>query len=161
MGEMTAPSPVGDPVGTPPGATPGVTRWEYLVKGEIPPADTPKGHPVGGPVGVLKAPPGMETKPVSTSLLITKMSIRHLSYISTDLFWTKISPANTKVAFLPLGAHFLLWEIPFYIQTHEFSPIQKICRTVTKKFFLVFSKSAQATNCLKRFTNWLEIWQAT
>jgi hypothetical protein len=92
-------------------------------------------------VGVLKAPPGMETEPVSTSWPLTKMSIRHLSYISTDLFWTKLSPANTKVAFLPLGAHFLLWDKPFYIQTHKFPPIQKILRTVTKKYFRVFAKS--------------------
>ena len=92
-------------------------------------------------MGVLKAPPGMETKPASTSWPLTKMSIRHLSYISTDLFWTKISPANTKVAFFSWGAPFLLWEMPFYIQTHEFSPIQKTCRTVTKKIFRVFSES--------------------
>src|ERR1700761_6636537 len=91
------------------------------------------------------------------------MSIRHLSYISTDLFWTKLSPANTKVVFLPLGAHSLLWEKPFYIQTHEFSPIQKILRTVTKKYFRVFAQVPRpptgSTNGLDKLARGLE--QAT
>jgi hypothetical protein len=69
------------------------------------------------------------------------MPIRHLSYISTDLFWTKVSTANTKVAFLPLGQGPFVWEKPFYIQSHKFFPIQKICGSVTKKFFVQNSKS--------------------
>ena len=91
----------------------------------------------------------------STSWPLTKMSIRHLSYISTDLFWTKISTANTKAAVLPLGAPVLLWDLSIYIQTHKFFSIQKICGCVTKKFLLPFSKSSQATNCLGRSANWL------
>lgn len=76
----------------------------------------------------------------STSWPLTKMSIRHLSYISTDLFWTKISTANTKAAVLPLGAPVLLWDLSIYIQTHKFFSIQKICGCVTKKFLLPFSQ---------------------
>jgi len=70
------------------------------------------------------------------------MPIRHLSYISTDLFWTKISTANIKVAFLSLGQGSFVWEKPFYIQSHKFCPIQKICGSVTKKFFVQNPKSA-------------------
>ena len=90
---------------------------------------------------------GLETVgPVSTSWLLTKMPTRHLSYISTDLFWTRISTANTKVAFLPVSQHFFVWKRPFYIQSHTIFPIQKICGSVTKKFSCKDSKSAQATN---------------
>ncbi len=71
----------------------------------------------------------------------------YLSYISTDLFWTKTSPANTKVAFLPLGAHSSLWETPFYKQTHEFPPIQKILRTVTNRCSRVPKPPTGSTNC--------------
>jgi hypothetical protein len=85
------------------------------------------------------------------------MSIGHLSYISTDLFWTKISTANTKAAVLPLGAPVLLWDLSIYIQTHKFFSIQKICGCVTKKFLLPFTKSPQATNCLGRSANWLMV----
>ena len=64
-----------------------------------------------------------------------------LSYISTDLFWTKISTANPKVAFLPLCAHRFVWEKPFYVQSHKFFAIQKICGSVTRKFSVQNSKS--------------------
>ena len=70
------------------------------------------------------------------------MPIRHLSYISTDLFWTKVSTANIKVAFLSLGQGSFVWEKPFYIQSHKVFPIQKICGRVTKKYFAQNPKSA-------------------
>jgi hypothetical protein len=111
----------------------------------------PGAHPVGGPGGGTRSTPTngrlRDGKPVSTSWLLTKMSIRHLSYISTDLFWTKISTANIKVAFLPLGAPLLLWDLSIHIQTHKIFPIQKVCGSVTKKYFLPNPKSPQATNC--------------
>ncbi|KAE8547605.1 hypothetical protein EYB25_010096 [Talaromyces marneffei] len=68
------------------------------------------------------------------------MSTRHLSYRSTDLFWTKVSTANAKVAFLPLGAPSLLWKMPIYIPSHEIFPIQKVRGSVTKKFVMRNSK---------------------
>jgi hypothetical protein len=106
----------------------------------------PRRHPVGGPVGGTISTPTSnkprDGRPISTSWLLTKMPIRHLSYISTDLFWTKISTANTKVALLPLGQRSFVWEKPFYIQSHKFFPIPKICGSVTKKSFAQNSKSA-------------------
>src|SRR5690348_14504480 len=106
----------------------------------------PGRHPVGGPVGgTINTPTGgrlRDRKPISTSWLLTKMPTRHLSYISTDLFWTKISTANPNLAFLPLKSHLFVWEKRFYIQTHKFFPIQKFCKSVTKKFLVQNSKSA-------------------
>jgi hypothetical protein len=62
----------------------------------------PDARPGGRPGGVLEASPPTTSLglggPISTPWLLTKMSIRHPSYISTDLFWTKISTTNTKVA---------------------------------------------------------------
>ena len=75
--------------------------------------------------------------------------VTDLSYVSTDLFRTKISPANTKVAFLPLGAHHLLWDLSIYIQPHKQFPIQIGFRNSTQKLFMQNSKSAQATNWIK------------
>jgi hypothetical protein len=65
----------------------------------------------------------------------------HLSYISTDLFWTKISLANTKVAFLLWGGNFFVCDLSIYCKSQKFFPIQKICGSVTKNFFLIFTKS--------------------
>jgi len=99
-----------------------VTRRRSLVKGTPlsgHPPRTPGGRPGGGTIGTPTSGRLRDRKPISTSWLLTKMRIRHLSYISTDLFWTKISTANTKVAFLPLGAHNLVWDLSIYIQTHQ------------------------------------------
>jgi hypothetical protein len=96
---------------------------------------------VGGTISTPTSGRLRDRKPISTSWLLTKMRIRHLSYISTDLFWTKVSTANPKVVFLPLCAPFFVWEKPFYIQSHQFFPIQKICGSVTKKFWVQNSKS--------------------
>jgi hypothetical protein len=98
---------------------------------------------------------------VSTSWLLTKMSIRHLSYISTDLFWTKIATTNRRATFLPLGAPFLLWDLPSYTQTHRVFPIQKACGSVTKKGLLIFPISPQATNCLRRSGQRAHSWSTT
>jgi hypothetical protein len=50
--------------------------------------------------------------------------IINLSYVSTGLFWRKISTANTKVAFSPLGQGLVVWEKPFYLQSHQLLPVQ-------------------------------------
>ena len=62
-------------------------------------------------------------------------AIMDLSYLSTDRFWTKISTANPKVAFLPLRAHLFVWGKRFYIQSHKFFAMQNICGSDTKKIF--------------------------
>jgi hypothetical protein len=64
-----------------------------------------------------------------------------LSYLSTDRFWTKISTANPKVAFLPLCALLLVWGKRFYIQSHKLFAMQKICGSATNKFLVQNSKS--------------------
>ena len=126
-----------------------MTRREYLLKGTPfcdHPRRTPGGRPGGGTISTPTSDRLRDGRPISTSWLLTKMSTRHLSYISTDLFWTKISTGNTKVAFLPVSQHFFVWEKPFYIQSHKIFPIQKICGSVTKKFSSQNPKSKQATN---------------
>ena len=128
-----------------------VTRWEC---GCTPTSESPpRTHPVGSPehpVGTPMTPPTRVTaqrwEAQINFLVCTKRPTRHLSYISTDLFWTKISTGNTKVAFLPVSQHFFVWEKPFYIQSHKIFPIQKICGSVTKKFSSQNPKSKQATN---------------
>jgi hypothetical protein len=133
-----------------------VTRWGCLLKGtpsgEHPPGDT-RGRPGGGTVSTPTSNKLRDGRPISTSWLLTKMPIRHLSYISTDLFWTKISTANTKVAFFPLAHGSFVWEKPFAIQNHKFFPIQKICGSVTKKIFVQYSKSA-IHQLARKATNW-------
>ena len=66
-----------------------------------------------GEVATLSAAPATGLGlggPISTPWWFTKLSIRHPSYISTDLFWTKISTTNTKVAVLPLKSPSFVWE---------------------------------------------------
>lgn len=134
-----------------------VTRWGCLLKGtpsgEHPPGDTRWEARWGGTISTPTSNKLRDGRPISTSWLLTKMPIRHLSYISTDLFRTKISTANTKVAFSPLDQGSFVWERPFYIQSHKFFPTQKICGSVTKKFFVQNSKSA-VHQLAQKATNW-------
>lgn len=144
----------------------GATRWEARwapsgafqggeavgipTEWRVPSSNTPRETPGGRPGGGTRSTPTngrlRDRKPVSTSWLLTKLPTRHLSYISTDLFWTKFSTANLQMAFLPLGAQLFVWEEPIYIQSHKNFPIQKGCGSVNQKFWVKMFKSAQATN---------------
>lgn len=82
------------------------------------------------------------------------MRIRHLSYISTDLFWTKISTANPKVAFLPLCAHLfcmgkaVLHTKP-YIFCHTKNPRKRHPKIFGAQFSVRISHqlAEKSTNC--------------
>ncbi|QGA18639.1 hypothetical protein EYB26_006324 [Talaromyces marneffei] len=112
------------------------------------PTATLNRHNAGCPGGGPKSTPGAWRRRPHQLLAgpPTKMSTRHLSYRSTDLFSTEIPTANPNVAFLPSGPPSLLWEMPIYIQSHKAVPIQNIGASVTKKVIREKFNSA-ATNC--------------
>ena len=58
----------------------------------------------------------------------------------------KFPQRTYKWQFYPWGDTLLLCKMSVYIQTHKTFPIQKICKSVTKKFFVNNSKSHEATN---------------
>jgi len=140
MGEMSALSK-GRPSRGRSGGWPGGDAYWKAPPPAITPRRTPGGRPGGGTISTPTNDWLRDRKPISTSWLLAKMRIRHLSYISTDLFWTKISTANPKVAFLPLCARLFVWEKRFCIQSHKFFAIQNICGSVTKKILVQNSKS--------------------
>ena len=76
-----------------------------------------------------------------------------LSYVSTDLFWTKISTANTKVAFLPPGQGSCVWEKPFAIQSHKSFSHAKNLRERHQKNFRAKFKSPQIHQLAQKATN--------
>ena len=73
-----------------------------------------------------------------------------LSYVSTDLFWTKISTANTKVAFLPPGQGSCVWEKPFAIQSHKSFSHAKNLRERHQRNFRAKFKVRKSTNWHKK-----------
>ena len=58
----------------------------------------------------------------------------------------KFPQRTYKWQFYPWGDTLLLCKMSVYIQTHKTFPIQKICKSVTKKIFVNNSKSHEATN---------------
>ena len=66
----------------------------------------------------------------------------------------KFPQRTYKWQFYPWGDTLLLCKMSVYIQTHKIFPIQKICKSVTKKFFVKNSKSHEATNWQLQATNW-------
>jgi len=73
-----------------------------------------------------------------------------LSYVSTDLFWTKTSTANTKVAFLPPGQGSCVWQKPFAIQSHESFSHAKNLRERHQRNFRAKFKVRKSTNWHKK-----------